>query len=104
MAYVSAPLEGDTVTFRLDPGLKAKLTRLAEQDHKSLGEFLRELAGERAERERRRVFEAEARRQSLLVVAQADDPNSDEAEVMRWIDAAGMRAVNAALSRFLGFA
>jgi len=50
------------------------------------------------------VFEAEARRQSLLVVAQADDPNSDEAEVMRWIDAAGMRAVNAALSRFLGFA
>jgi hypothetical protein len=88
MAYVSAPPEGDTVTFRLDPGLKAKLTRLAEQDHKSLGEFLRELAGERVERERRRVFEAEARRQSLLIGAQADDPNSDEAEVMRWISGA----------------
>ncbi len=80
------PSQGGTVTFRLDPELKAELTNLAERDHKSLGELLRELAGERVERERRRMFEAEARRQSLLIAARANDPNSDEAEVMRWIE------------------
>jgi len=86
MTHIGALPKGDTVTFRLDPELKAELTRLAEQDHKSLGELLRELAGERVERERRRVFEAEARRQSLLIAERAGDPNSDEAEVMRWIE------------------
>ncbi len=84
MTYVGT--KGDTVTFRLDPRLKAELTRLAEQDHKSLGELLRELAAEHVEREHRRVFEAEAGRQSLLIAARADDPDSDEAEVMRWIE------------------
>ena len=87
MTYVNPPAKGDTVTFRLDPVLKAELTRLAEQDHKSLGELLRQLAGEHVERERRRTFEAEARRQSLLIAAHAGDPNSDEAEMMRWIEA-----------------
>lgn len=87
MTYVGAPPKGGTVTFRLDPGLKAELTRLAEQDHKSLGELLRELAGEHVEREHRRAFEAEARRQSLLIAERTGDPNSDEAEVMHWIEA-----------------
>ena len=36
----------------------------------------------------RRVFEAEARRQSAAVAGRARDPASDEAEVMRWIEGA----------------
>ena len=35
----------------------------------------------------RRAFEAEARRQSLLLAELARDPNSDEAQVMREIEA-----------------
>jgi predicted transcriptional regulator len=87
MTYVGTPPKGETVTFRLDPNLKAELTKLAEQDQKSLGELLRELAAERVQRVHRRAFAAEARRQSLLIAARAEDPNSDEAEVMRWIEA-----------------
>ncbi len=82
----------DTVTFRLDPALKAELTGLAEQEHKSLGELLRELARDRVEREHRLAFEAEARRQSLLIAKRARDPGSDEAEVMRWIEETADRA------------
>jgi hypothetical protein len=78
--------KGETVTFRIDPALKAELTRLAEQDAKSLGELMRELAQNRVDDERRRAFAAEARRQSLLIAASATDPNSDEAAVMRWIE------------------
>jgi hypothetical protein len=36
----------------------------------------------------RRQFEAEARRQSVLIAAAARNPNSDEAAVMRALDAA----------------
>jgi predicted transcriptional regulator len=76
---------GESVTFRIDPALKAELARVAEQDRKSLGELLRELVRDRVAQERRRAFEAEARRQSLLIAERARDPNSDEAEVTRWI-------------------
>ena len=49
--------------------------------------LLRELVQERVDRKRRLAFEAEARRQSPLVAAAAQDPNSDEAAVMRELDA-----------------
>lgn len=78
---------GDSVTFRIDPALKAELTGLAEQHHKSLGELLREIARERVERERRLTFEAEARRQSLEAAAAARDPRTDEHRVMRELEA-----------------
>jgi hypothetical protein len=38
------------------------------------------------QRRERRLFEAEARRQSFAVTDHAHDPNSDEAEIMRWIE------------------
>lgn len=82
----SDPLRnGESVTFRIDAALKAELTRLAEKDHKSLGELLRELARDRVANERRQAFEAEARRQSMLIAERARDPASGDAEVMRWI-------------------
>ncbi|MGH7340788.1 MAG: ribbon-helix-helix protein, CopG family [Candidatus Rokuibacteriota bacterium] len=75
------------MTFRVDPALKAELTRLAAKDDKPLGELLRELARERVERERRREFEAEARRQSLAIAERARDPSTDEHALMRELEA-----------------
>lgn len=79
--------KADSVTFRIDPSLKAELSRLAERDRKSLGELLRDLARERVKLEHRRAFEAEARRQSLEAAAAARDPGTDEAAVMRELEA-----------------
>jgi len=78
--------KGDTVTFRIDPGLKAALTDVAGRHHQSLGELLRSLAHDRVAQERRRAFEAEARRQSLEAAAAASDPHSDEHVVMRELE------------------
>jgi len=75
------------VTVRLDPALKADLAELAKQESKAMGELLRELIREHVARKKRQVFEAEAHRQSLEAAAAARDPNSDEAQVMRELEA-----------------
>lgn len=87
MARTGTALKAEVLTFRLDPLLKREVTRIARTEHKPVGELLRELVQERVDRKRRLAFEAEARRQSLLVAAAARDPNSDEAAVMRELDA-----------------
>jgi hypothetical protein len=48
---------------------------------------VRELVRERVELKARRSFEAEARRQALEAAAAAQDPSSDEAAVMRELEA-----------------
>ncbi|MFT0548628.1 hypothetical protein ACMHYO_20120 [Allopusillimonas ginsengisoli] len=85
MARVTTP-KGDTVTFRIDPGLKAELTEVAGRQHQSLGELLRNLVRDRVAMERRHAFEAEARRQSLEAAALARDPQSDEHAVMHELE------------------
>ena len=75
------------VTVRLDPALKADLAEVAKQESKALGELLRELICEHVARKKRQDFEAEAHRQSLEAAAAARDPNSDEAQVMRELEA-----------------
>ncbi len=77
----------ETVTFRIDSALKAAIVEIAEQEAKPVGELLRELVTDRVARQRRLAFEAEARRQSLELAAAAQDPNSDEAAVIRELDA-----------------
>ncbi len=79
--------KADTLTFRIPPALKADLAAIAETEAKPIGALLRELVHERVAREQRRRFEAEARRQSLEASAVARDPKSDEAAVMRELDA-----------------
>jgi len=76
----------DSVTFRIDPELKEALIKLADQDHKSLGELMRELARDRIAQAERRAFEDEARRQCREIAA-AYETDSDEAEVTRWTEA-----------------
>jgi hypothetical protein len=87
MPRTSTALKADILTFRIDPALKIELTKIAGQEDKPVGALLRELVQERVDRKRRRAFEAEARRQSLECAAAARDPNSDEAAVMRELEA-----------------
>ena len=75
------------VTVRLDPALKADLADVAKQESKALGELLREPIREHVARKKRQDFEAEAHRQSLEAAAVARDPDSDEAQVMRELEA-----------------
>lgn len=79
--------KAETVTFRIDSALKAALAEVADEEAKPLGELMRELVRARVEQRRRREFEAEARRQSLAAAAAARDPSSDEAQVLRELEA-----------------
>jgi hypothetical protein len=87
MARTTQEPKQEIVTFRIAPGLKAALAKIAAQERKPIGELLREMIRERVDLKRRREFEAEARRQCLEINAAAQDPNSDEAAVMRELDA-----------------
>ncbi len=77
----------DTFTFRLDPALKAALRRSAKEERLQPAELLRELVREHLAGKARRAFEADARRQSLLVAGALADPAGDEAQVMRELEA-----------------
>jgi predicted transcriptional regulator len=87
MPRTSPALKAEVLTFRVDPSLKREVTRIARAEHKPVGELLRELVQARIELKRRREFEAEARRQCLEANAAARDPRSDEAAVMRELEA-----------------
>jgi uncharacterized membrane protein len=87
MARTNANPKADIITFRIPAALKAAFTEIARQEAKPVGELLRHLIRERVEQKERREFAAEARRQCLEAAAAARDPNSDEAAVMRELDA-----------------
>ena len=83
----SRAIQAETVTFRIDPDLKSAFVEIAEQERKPVGELLRDMIRERVKDEERRKFEAEARRQSLLLAEAASNPDSEEAAIMRELDA-----------------
>ena len=85
---MSRALKAETVTFRIDSGLKTAFAEIAAEESKPVGELLRELVRQRVEQSARLAFEAEARRQSLEAAAAAQDPRSDEAAAMRELEAA----------------
>jgi hypothetical protein len=72
--------------LRIDPALKAAFTAATEAEDKPAAQVLRDFMRAYIKQRERRAFEAEARRQSLAIAERARDPNSDEAEVMRWIE------------------
>ncbi|MDR3536567.1 MAG: hypothetical protein P4L71_08710 [Acetobacteraceae bacterium] len=74
--------------LRIDPALKAAFTAAAEAEDKPAAQVLRDFMWAYVKQRERRMFEAEAHRQSLAVAERARDPASDEAEVMRWIEGA----------------
>jgi Ribbon-helix-helix protein, copG family len=87
MARTTTEPNAKIVTFRIPPALKAQLCEIAAEEAKPVGELLRDLIRQRVKEKERREFEAEARRQSLLIAEAAKDPNSDEAQVMRELEA-----------------
>ncbi len=87
MARTSAEPNADIITFRIPPALKTAFAEIARQEAKPVGELLRDLVRERVKQKERREFEAEARRQSIIIANAAKDPSSDEAQVMRELDA-----------------
>ncbi|MFI4947407.1 MAG: ribbon-helix-helix protein, CopG family [Alphaproteobacteria bacterium] len=87
MARTSAEPNADIITVRIPAALKTALAEIAREEAKPVGELLRDLIRERVRQKERREFEAEARRECLVLNAAARDPNSDEAAVMRELDA-----------------
>ena len=87
MGRASDPPKGETFTFRLDPAMKAALMSLATEEHKQPGELMRELVRDHIARAERRAFEEEAHRQCLVIKARSRDPKSDEAQVLRELEA-----------------
>jgi hypothetical protein len=73
--------------LRIDPNLKAAFTAATEAEDKPAAQVVRDFMRAYVKQRERRAFEAEARRQSLLIAEAARDPNSDEAAVMREIAA-----------------
>jgi hypothetical protein len=74
--------------FRVDPDLKDAFTAATDADHRPAAQVLREFMRAYVRHRERRAFEAEARRQSLVIAEAAADPHSDEAAVMRELEAA----------------
>ena len=87
MPRTTPALKAETLTFRIEPALKAALIKIASEERRPVGDLLRDLVRARVERRRRRAFEAEAHRQSQELAAAAQDPQSDEAAMLRWLDA-----------------
>jgi Protein of unknown function (DUF3018) len=86
MPRVSRHPKEETFNFRVDPALKAAFQSATEAEDKPAAQVLRDFMRNYVDQHHRRAFAAEAQRQSRLIAARAADPNSDEAEVMRWIE------------------
>ena len=87
MTRTSPAIKAETISFRLEPALKAGLARSAREAHVQPAELLRELVrGHLAERERL-AFEAEARRQSLVLAAAAQPADGEERQLLRELEA-----------------
>lgn len=81
MAVAERKTAAETLTLRLDRKLKDNFVSLASEENRAASEVLRDLMADYIKRERRKRFEAEAHRQSLLASS-----SFDEEEVMKWIE------------------
>lgn len=73
--------------LRLDPALKAAFTKATEAEDKPAAQVIRDFMRSYVETRERRAFEAQAQRDCLAINEAVRDPNSDEAQVMREIEA-----------------
>jgi hypothetical protein len=83
----STAAKDETFTFRLDEALKKELARAAADADVQPGELVRALVRRHLDHTKRLAFQAEARRQSLVVAEQAADFERDDSEVIRELDA-----------------
>ena len=88
MQHKESRPKADSVNFRVDPGLKLAFTAAADADHRPAAQVLRQFMRVYVRYHEQRAFEAEARRQSLIIAEAAADPYRDEAAVVRELVAA----------------
>ncbi len=86
MARVSQHPKEETFNFRIDPVLKADFRAATEAEDKPAAQVLRDFMRSYVANRRQQNFLAEAERQSQAIAARAQDPNSDEAAVLRELD------------------
>ncbi|ATN36803.1 hypothetical protein ACO34A_23770 (plasmid) [Rhizobium sp. ACO-34A] len=79
--------KAETFNFRIDPALKTAFTQATEAEDKPAAQVLRDFMRAYVEHQRRKAFEAEARKQSLAIAERARDPDSDEARSLKELDA-----------------
>lgn len=72
--------------LRIDPALKAAFTAATEAEDKPAAQVVRDFMRAYVRARERRAFEAEARRQSRVIAEAALEPESEEAEIQRWIE------------------
>lgn len=87
MARTTQHPKDTSFNLRLDPALKASFLAAAEAEDKPAAQVLRDFMRAYVKHRERRLFEAEAQRQSKLLAEEARDPTSAEAEEMRWLGA-----------------
>ena len=87
MPRISQQLKADSFNFRIDPALKVAFTHATESEDKPAAQVLREFMRAYVERSNRKAFEVEARRQSRAAADRARDPQSDEAQSLRDMEA-----------------
>ncbi len=76
----------ESFNFRVDQKLKADFQAATEADDKPAAQILRDFMRSYVQRQRERTIAGEARRQSRVIAEAAADPDSDEADAMRWIE------------------
>jgi hypothetical protein len=87
MRRPSPPSKAESFNFRVNAGLKAAFTAATAAEDRPAAQVLRDFMRVYVARRERRAFAAAARHQSLAAAAVADDPRSDEAAVMRELEA-----------------
>jgi hypothetical protein len=75
------------LNFRLGRRYKEALDRLAHEQDKPVSQLVREVVEDYVAAEARAAWEAEARRTSATLAEAARDPGSDEATMLRSLDA-----------------
>lgn len=86
MSRIAQHPKDATFNLRIDPALKAAFTAAAQAEDKPAAQVLREFMRAYVKRRERLAFEAEARRQSLLIADRARDPTTDEYASLRELD------------------
>lgn len=84
---ISQHPKADSFNFRIDPALKAAFAQATESEDKPAAQVLRDFMRAYVERQTRKTFETEARRQSREAAVRARDPDSDEAASLRELGA-----------------
>ena len=87
MPRQSSPPKAESVNFRVNATLKAAFTAAAAMEDRPAAQVLRDFMRVYVTRRQRRAFAAEAHRQSAAAAIAAAEPRSDEAAVMRELEA-----------------